>query len=101
MTFGDSGGASASAPISFASSTTTTTVVTGHATQTTTPSGTTKTVLPDGTLAFTGAGPGVWLMAIAGLILLDIGFLLMTTYYRPRELVVIAGRQVGRVFGGR
>jgi hypothetical protein len=101
MTFGDSGGASASAPISFASSTTTTTVVTGHATQTTTPSGTTKTVLPDGTLAFTGAGPGVWLMAIAGLILLDIGFLLMTTYYRPRELVVIAGRRVGRVFGGR
>jgi neocarzinostatin family protein len=102
MTFGDSGGASASAPITFASqTTTTTTVISGQTTGTTTSGGTTKTVLPDGTLAFTGAGPGVWFLAITGLILLDIGFLLMTTYYRPRDLIVIAGRRAGRILGGR
>jgi hypothetical protein len=62
-------------------------------------SGTTKTVLADGTLAFTGAGPGVWFMAAGGLLLLNLGFLVLTMYYRPRELVSGAGRRISRIFG--
>ena len=61
--------------------------------------GTTKTVLADGTLAFTGAGPGVWFMAAGGLLLLNLGFLVLTMYYRPRELVSGAGRRISRIFG--
>jgi hypothetical protein len=62
-------------------------------------SGTTKTVLANGTLAFTGAGPGVWFMAAGGLLLLDLGFLVLTMYYRPRELVSGTGRRISRSFG--
>ena len=56
------------------------------------PSGTpaAHTTLQNGTLAFTGAGPGVWIMALGGLFLLNLGFLVMTLYYRPRELLVVA-----------
>jgi hypothetical protein len=70
------------------------------ATVTGAPSGTTRVVLANGTLAFTGAGPGVWFMAAGGLLLLNLGFLVMTMYYRPRELVAGAGRRVSRIFGG-
>jgi hypothetical protein len=62
-------------------------------------SGTKETVLSDGTLAFTGAGPGVWFMAAGGILLVDLGFLLMTMSYRPRELAMIAGRRISRIFG--
>jgi hypothetical protein len=62
-------------------------------------SGTTKTVLANGTLAFTGAGPGVWFMAAGGLLLLNLGFLVLTMYYRPRELMSGAGRRISRIFG--
>jgi hypothetical protein len=80
---------------------TTTTTAVAAATTVLNPSasGTTRTVLADGTLAFTGAGPGVWVMAVGGLLLLDLGFLVMTMYYRPRELVMVAGRRVSRIFG--
>jgi hypothetical protein len=64
------------------------------------PVGTTKTVLPNGTLAFTGAGPGVWATGIIGFLLLNLGFLVMLTYRRPRELTAIAGRRISRIFGG-
>jgi len=52
-----------------------------------------------GTLAFTGAGPGVWWLFVGGIILIDLGFLVVTIYYRPRELFAMARRQTNRVFG--
>jgi hypothetical protein len=54
-----------------------------------------------GPLAFTGSGPGVWLTAIGGLVLLNLGFLLLTVYYRPRRIAALIGRAVVRLFGGR
>jgi hypothetical protein len=66
-----------------------------------TSAGTTKTVLADGTLAFTGAGPGLWMTAIAGLFLLNLGYLLLILYRRPRELIQMAGHRISRIFGGR
>ena len=52
-------------------------------------------------LAFTGPGPGVWVLAIGGLALINLGFLIMTMYYKPSEMLVLAGRRVLRTFGGR
>jgi hypothetical protein len=53
-----------------------------------------------GTLAFTGAGPGLWALAIGGFILIALGFVILSIYYRPRELFALAGRGVFRMFGG-
>jgi trimeric autotransporter adhesin len=50
------------------------------------------------TLAFTGSGPGVWLTLLGGLLLLDLGYLVVTTFYRPRELALRASRGVRRFF---
>jgi len=33
-------------------------------------------------------------------LLLNLGFLVMLTYRRPRELTAIAGRRISRIFGG-
>lgn len=52
-----------------------------------------------GTLAFTGSGPGVWALAVGGIILIDLGFLVVTIYYRPRELFAMARRRANRVLG--
>jgi hypothetical protein len=51
------------------------------------------------TLAFTGSGPGVWALAVGGIILIDLGFLVITIYYRPRELFAMARRQTNRILG--
>jgi hypothetical protein len=64
-----------------------------------TSTGTTRTVLPDGTLAFTGVGNGVWVLAFAGVIFVNLGLLVMLMFYRPRELVSGAGRRISRIFG--
>jgi hypothetical protein len=40
-----------------------------------------------GSLAYTGAGHGVWVTLFGGLLLLDIGYLLITIFLRPRELL--------------
>lgn len=47
------------------------------------------------TLAFTGPGPGVWLLAFGGLVLLDLGYLVVTLYYRPRQLLARLLRRGG------
>ena len=52
-----------------------------------------------GTLAFTGSGPGVWRLLIGGIVLIDLGFLVVTIYYRPRELFAIARRRLNRILG--
>jgi hypothetical protein len=62
-------------------------------------SGTTKTVLSDGTLAFTGVGNGIWALAFAGVLFVNLGLLVLLTFYRPRELVSGAGRRINRIFG--
>jgi hypothetical protein len=66
-------------------------------------SGTTaKTAATDpSSLAFTGPGHGVWALAIGGILLINLGFLVLTIYYRPRELFAMATRRVHRVVGGR
>jgi hypothetical protein len=52
-------------------------------------------------LASTGVGPGVWALAIGGLIFIDLGYLLLTAYYRPRELFALVGRGVSGMFRRR
>jgi hypothetical protein len=52
-----------------------------------------------GTLAFTGSGPGVWALAVGGIILIDLGFLVVTIYYKPRELFAMARRRTNRILG--
>jgi hypothetical protein len=51
-------------------------------------------------LAFTGPGPDLWVLAIGGILLIDLGYLVLTIYYRPRELFALARRKVRRMFGG-
>ena len=62
-------------------------------------SGSSGTKATTAALAFTGPGPGIWALAIGGLILIDLGYLLLTSFYRPRELFAMAGRRVNRIFG--
>jgi hypothetical protein len=115
LAFGDGGGKSQTVPISFvpaptplspaaaaaatASATTTTTAAGTKAA--TTSAATTGATTGASTLAFTGAGPDTWLTLLGGLLLLDLGFLVMTLYYRPREMLVMVGRGVGKMFGGK
>ena len=40
-----------------------------------------------GSLAFTGAGPGIWTLGLGGLFLIDLGYLLLTIIGSPRELL--------------
>jgi hypothetical protein len=40
------------------------------------------------------------MLAIGGILLIDLGFLVLTIYYRPRQLFAIAGRKVHRMLGG-
>jgi hypothetical protein len=39
-------------------------------------------------------------LAIGGLVLINLGFLIMTMYYKPSEMLVLVGRRVRRTFGG-
>jgi hypothetical protein len=49
-----------------------------------------------GSLAYTGAGRGVWVTLVGGLLLLDLGYLLVTMFLRPRELLARrANRRMG------
>jgi hypothetical protein len=49
-----------------------------------------------GSLAYTGAGHGIWVTLAGGLLLLDLGYLLITTFLRPRELMARrANRRLG------
>jgi Neocarzinostatin family len=61
--------------------------------------GTTRTVLSNGTLAFTGVGNGIWVLAFAGVIFVNLGLLVLLTFYRPRKLVSGAGQRISRIFG--
>ena len=51
------------------------------------------------TLAYTGAGRGLWLIGGAGVALLFLGYLFLTIYRRPRQLLADTGRSVARAFG--
>ncbi len=110
LSFGDSSSTdpSVTVPIAFVpaptpgSGTTTTTAAGG--TTTTTNAATaaaTKAATSASTLAFTGAGPDTWYTLLGGLLLLDLGFLILTLYYRPREMVQMLSRGVHKTFGGK
>ena len=49
-------------------------------------------------LAYTGAGHGVWLTLLGGIILLDLGYLLMTTFRRPRAFARGFARSIRQTF---
>ena len=53
------------------------------------------------TLAFTGAGPGIWFTLLGGLLLLDLGYLVITTFYRPREFAARTARTIRMMVGGK
>ena len=111
LSFGDSGGKSQDAPISYTpaasatgggSGTTTTTTTTAAAAATAAQTAAaTKAATSASTLAFTGAGPDTWYTLLGGLLLLDLGFLVLTLYYRPREMAALLTRGVHKAFGGK
>jgi hypothetical protein len=39
------------------------------------------------------------MLFVGGIVLIDLGFLVVTIYYRPRQLFAMAGRRVQRIFG--
>ncbi len=94
-------------PISFVpaptpgSGTTTTTTTTAAAATAAQTAAATKAATSASTLAFTGAGPDTWYTLLGGLLLLDLGFLILTLYYRPREMVEMLTRGVHKTFGGK
>ena len=51
---------------------------------------------PSGSLAYTGAGRWLWLTLAGGLLLLNLGYLVMTMFCRPRELARLARRPAKR-----
>ena len=87
-------GQGATAPVTQASNSGTPAATAGSTTATTTPSTSAST------LAFTGAGPGMWFTLLGGLLLLDLGYLMITVFYRPREFAQRLGRTVRTMFGG-
>ena len=112
LTFGDSAanGETQVVPIAFVpaptpgSGATTTTTTAAAATAAATAAQTaaaTKAATSASTLAFTGAGPDTWYTLLGGLLLLDLGFLILTLYYRPREMVEMLTRGVHKTFGGK
>ncbi len=113
LSFGDLGGKQGTVAISFvpaptpASTTTATTAAAGSGSSTTgaatTAAATTAATPTTGTssLAFTGAGPDTWYTLLGGLLLLDLGFLILTLYYRPREMAQMLRHGVSRTFGGK
>jgi hypothetical protein len=109
LSFGDSGGKTQTVPIAFvpaptpAAATTTTTAAgaAGAAGAAATTAANQAAPTTPSSLAFTGAGPGTWYTLLGGLLLLDLGFLILTLYYRPREMVQLLGRGVHRTFGGK
>jgi hypothetical protein len=111
LSFGDLGGKQGTVPITFvpkatpAAGTTTTTAAAGAAAATSaaTAAGATaaKPTTSATSLAFTGAGPGTWYTLLGGLLLLDLGFLILTLYYRPREMAEMLSRGLHKTFGGK
>jgi hypothetical protein len=106
LAFGDSGGKQATVPIAFVAAPTASSGGGGSSSSgggsgsgSNSTTATTAAATTAASLAFTGAGPGVWALAIGGFVLIDLGFLVLTIYYRPRELFAIAGRRVNRIFG--
>lgn len=64
----------------------------------------TKAATPAATassLAFTGASPDTRHTLLGRSLILDLGFLILTVYYRPREMVQLLVRGVHKTFGGK
>ncbi len=71
----------------------------GATTAAATPAASTPGATPHtSSLAYTGAGRGVLVTLAGGLLLLNMGYLVMTMFCRPRELARSAGRVVRRSF---
>ena len=114
LAFGDAGGKQATVDIAFvpaptpsapAGSTSATSATSASVTGASTAAAgnTTATSAPStsaSTLAFTGAGPGLWFTLLAGLLLLDLGYLVLTTFYRPREFATRLRRLARDMFEG-
>lgn len=116
ITYADEGKKSATVPITFvpaptpsapgastAGSTTGSSTTGSSTTAGTTAAGTTAaaTTPSTGALAFTGSGPDTWYTLLAALVMLSLGFLLLSVYYRPRELAAKIRHGVGRTIGVR
>jgi hypothetical protein len=110
LAFGDAGGKQATVAISFVPAPTAAAAGSAHPASSTTSAGsggststsasTTSASSPAQPLAFTGAGSGLWLLGISGVVLINLGVVVLTLYYRPREMLAFAGRRVVRLFGG-
>jgi hypothetical protein len=66
----------------------------------TTPTTAPPTAASSGSLAFTGPSPNLWIIGVAGFVLLDLGYLLLTAVDRPRRLLAKAFAWVTRRASG-
>jgi hypothetical protein len=105
LAFGDAGGKQATVPISFVPAPTAAPPGPVHSSSAPSSGSASSVSSPDSTgsatpaspaqpLAFTGIGPGLWLLGISGLVLINLGILVLTLYYRPREMLALVGRRV-------
>ena len=111
LAFGDAGGKQQTVNISFVPAPTTSTnqpttaaVTQAAGTAAASTAATTASTTPStsaSTLAFTGAGPGIWFTLLGGLLLLDLGYLVITTFYRPREFAARTARTIRMMVGGK
>jgi hypothetical protein len=102
---GDTGGDQVTVPISFNTAVPVppTTIGTeaptspGHSTATTVAAAkTAATKAASGSLAFTGSGPGLWWLALVGVLLMVLGGLLLTVVDQPRRMLRLAVHKVTR-----
>ncbi len=116
LIYADQAGKMATVPISFVPAPTpsapgasTAGSTTSSSTGSSTTAGTTAAATPaaaaatpaTGALAFTGSGPDTWYTLLAALVMLSLGFLLLSVYYRPRELAAKIRHGMARTVGVR
>jgi len=105
ITFGDnSSDASVSVPLVFNPNTPLPPIVTPSAATTTTTTAAAKTAAAkatstkasSGSLAFTGTGPGLWWLALVGIVLMALGLLALALVDQPRRIVRVVVNRTNR-----
>jgi len=93
LTFGDQAGDQVSVPLAFGSGPSLAPPASKSGSSTAKAS---ATKAKSGSLAFTGAGPGLWIMGLVGMMLILLGGSLLVVADAPRRLLAVAWRRDGR-----